>query len=96
MGLKFGAIAGGIGWAFKSQFVDTASQFEKFSAILETVEGSSKKAKGSMGWVSDFAAKTPYELDQVMDAYVKLKSYGMDPMNGLLKSLGDTSSATPT
>lgn len=93
VGLKFGAIAGGIGWAFKSQFVDTASQFEKFSAILETVEGSSKKAKGSMGWVSDFAAKTPYELDQVMDAYVKLKSYGMDPMNGLLKSLGDTSSA---
>ncbi|KKP40311.1 MAG: hypothetical protein UR30_C0005G0092 [Candidatus Peregrinibacteria bacterium GW2011_GWC2_33_13] len=93
LGLKFGAIAGGIGWAFKSQFVDTASQFEKFSAILETVEGSSKKAKGSMGWVSDFAAKTPYELDQVMDAYVKLKSYGMDPVNGLLTSLGDTSSA---
>lgn len=90
-----GAAAGaGMAAVFKSQFVDTAAQFEKFGLILETLEGSSDKAKQSMAWVSDFAAKTPYDLSQVMESFVKLKAYGLDPMNkGLLQTLGDTSAA---
>jgi phage tail tape-measure protein len=88
-----GAAAGaGMAAVFKSQFVDTAAKFEKFGLILETLEGSSDKAKKSMAWVSDFAAKTPYDLEQVMESFVKLKAYGLDPINkGLLKTLGDTS-----
>lgn len=93
LGVKMGALAVGAGYLFKSQFIDTAAQFEKFQAILETVEGSSLKAQKSMDWVSDFATKTPYELNEVMDAFVKLRSYGFNPTNGLLKSLGDTGSA---
>lgn len=80
-------------WAFKRQFIDTAAQFEKFTAVLESVEGSSAKAKLSMDWVSNFAAKTPYELSEVTDAFVKLRAYGMDPTKGLLEDLGDTASA---
>ena len=88
------AVLGGAGlWFVKSQLVDTAAEFEKFKTVLETLEGSSAKAKISMDWVSDFAAKTPFELDQVMDSFVKLKSYGLDPTKGLLESLGDTASA---
>lgn len=88
------ALIGGAGaWAFKSQLIDTASEFEGFKAVLETVEGSSLKAQKSMDWVSTFAAKTPYELGEVMDSFVKLRAYGLDPTNGLLKTLGDTSSA---
>lgn len=93
LGLKLGALGGVIGYGFKSQLVDTASQFEGFGAILETVEGSAGKAKNSLAWVSDFAARTPYELDQVMESFVKLRAYGMDPTKGLLKSLGDTAAA---
>jgi hypothetical protein len=90
-----GAAAGaGVAAVFKSQFVDTAAQFEKFGLILETLEGSSDKAKQSMKWVSEFAAKTPYDIEQVMGSFVKLKAYGLDPINkGLLKTLGDTSAA---
>ena len=61
------------------QLIDTASQFEKFQTILETTEGSSAKAKAAMAWVTDFAAKTPYELDQVMQSFVALRSMGLDP-----------------
>lgn len=75
------------------QLVGTASDFEKFQTILETTEGSAKKAEIAMKWVSDFAVKTPYELDQVTDAFVKMRAYGLDPTNGLLKTLGDTSAA---
>lgn len=71
-------------------FVETASTFESFRATLETIEGSSEKAVKSLDWVSEFAAKTPYELDDVVASFVKLKSYGLDPTNGLLQTLGDT------
>jgi phage tail tape-measure protein len=60
----------------------TASKFEQFSVMLTGIEGSADKARKSMAWVQDFAQKTPYELDDVMDAFVKLKAYGIDPMNG--------------
>lgn len=75
------------------QLIDTASQFEKFQTILETTEGSSAKAKKAMAWVTDFAAKTPYELDQVMQSFVALRSMGLDPTQGLMRDLGDASAA---
>ncbi|RXJ70603.1 hypothetical protein CS022_22760 [Veronia nyctiphanis] len=93
LGLKLGVVAGLAGWGFKSQFVDTAAEFERFQTILETTEGSSEKARQAMQWVSDFATKTPYELAEVNEAFVKLRAYGMDPTNGLLMTLGNTSSA---
>lgn len=92
-----GAVAG-IGAAASfgglvGKVVQTSAEFEKFTAILETIEGSSEKAKASMAWVSDFAAKTPYELQEVTDAFVKLKAYGIDPQSGALKAAGDASAA---
>lgn len=73
--------------------VGTASDFEKFQTILVTTEGSAIKAEQAMAWVQDFAVKTPYELDQVTDSFVKLRAYGLDPTQGLLETLGDTSAA---
>ncbi len=86
-------LGAGIGYFFKKNFIDTAAQFEKFQTILETTEGSSEKARKSMQWVSDFAAKTPFELAEVTEAFVKLRAYGLDPTNGLLQTLGDTGAA---
>ena len=41
-----------------------------------------------------FAVKTPFELEQVTGAFVKLRSDGMDPTRGLLSTLGDAAAAT--
>lgn len=71
----------------------TASKFEKFNSILEITEGSSEKAKKSFDWVKQFAVDTPSNLDDAMDAFVKLRAYGLDPTNGLLRTLGDTGAA---
>ena len=38
-------------------FTTTASDFEKYGETLETIEGSSQKAKESLKWVADFAKK---------------------------------------
>jgi cation transport regulator ChaC len=89
-----GAIAGAAGgYFFKTQFLDTAAMFEDYQAVLRAVEGSNAKAKKSMEWISDFAATTPYELGEVTEAYKQLRAYGLDPTTGLLKDLGDASSA---
>lgn len=73
--------------------VGTASDFENFQTILETTEGSAAKAEKAMKWVQNFAVKTPYELDQVTNGFVKLRAYGLDPTQGMMTSLGDMSAA---
>ena len=79
-----------------SQMLAPARQNQRIQTILETTEGSSEKAKEAMAWVENFAVKTPYELDQVMAAFVQLRAYGLDPTTGLLETLGDTSAAMGT
>lgn len=93
LGIRFGVIGGLAGFMLKRSFIDTSATFEKFQNVLEITEGTAQKAKSSLDWVSSFATKTPYEFDQVMDSFVKLRTYGLQPMNGLLRTLGDTSSA---
>ncbi|XZG71730.1 tape measure protein [Chitinibacteraceae bacterium HSL-7] len=87
------AVGGAAAIVGKSMLDNTAA-FEKYSLVLETLEGSQQKAKASMGWISEFAAKTPYELAQVTESFVKLKSSGIDPIKGqTLRVLGDTAAA---
>lgn len=86
----FGAV--GVAALGKS-FLDTATQFENFNTQLVTIEGSSQKAKTAMDWITKFTAKTPYELAEVTEAYTRLRSYGIEPTNGILETLGNTASA---
>lgn len=88
-----GAAVVGLGILAARSLIGTAAQFEKFETVLTTIEGSQEKAAKSMQWVSDFAAKTPYELAEVMESFVKLRAYGIDPTNGTLRVLGDTAAA---
>lgn len=73
--------------------VEVGATFEKLQTTLETIEGSSAKAKASMDWVTEFAVKTPYEVEEVANSFVKLKAYGLDPLDGSLESLGNAASA---
>lgn len=81
------AIVGGAG--LFGGVISTTAKFEQFQIMLEGIEGSSAKAKASMDWVRNFAKTTPYELDQVMEAFVQLKAYGIDPLDGALAAAGD-------
>lgn len=68
-----------------------AGQFEQYKIMLENMEGSAQAARKAFDWVKVFAQTTPYELADVMEAFVQLKAYGIDPMKGSLKALGDAS-----
>lgn len=90
---KMALLGGAGGFLFKTQLLDTAAAFERYQTILETTEGSNEKAQKAMAWVNEFAVRTPYELDELVQSFVKLRSYGLDPTTGLLRTLGDTSAA---
>jgi hypothetical protein len=97
MGLttKLGLLGASAGYVFKTQFVDTAAEFERLQTILTTLEGGNvTRAKQAFGWISEFAAKTPYDIRQVSEAFVRLRAYGIDPIKGdALRVLGDTASS---
>lgn len=91
--LAAGALAGGFALLGKSS-ISASAQMEGYLTSMETIEGSAEKAKQSMDWIKEFAKKTPYELDGVTESFIKLKSYGIDPVaNDTLKTLGDMASA---
>jgi len=75
------------------QFIDTAAQFEQYETTLKTITGSSQKAKESMDWIGNFASQTPFYIEKMTESFVKLKSYGIEPTDGTLRTLGDTASA---
>ncbi|UTJ05387.1 tape measure protein [Arcobacter roscoffensis] len=73
--------------------INLSSEFEKLETVLKTVEGSTIKTEQSMQWIENFSKYTPYKIKQVTESFVSLRTYGLEPTNGLLKTLGDTSSA---
>lgn len=90
-GLGTAAVGGGSFALF--DLFRTAGQFEQYQASLEGTEGSVQAAKSAMAWVQKFTAETPYELSEVMEAFVRLRQFGLDPMDGSLATLGDASAA---
>lgn len=87
-----GAGVGFLGGWMTAGAIGVASKFEQFQVVLENTEGSAAKAKRAMDWVKEFGKTTPFEVEEVMEAFVKLKAYGFDPMDGTLRSLGDAAS----
>src|SRR5690606_22094313 len=75
------------------QVVDTITKFEKLEASLRTVTGSAEKAGVAFGFIQDFAATTPFQLEEVTDAFIKLKALGMTPSEDALTSYGNTATA---
>jgi len=71
--------------------LNQTSSMEQYKNTLETVMKSSQKASEAIVWATNFANKTPYETGDVIDATVKLTSYGMVAKD-VLGGIGDMSS----
>ena len=72
-----------------TSIIKTGDTFEKLGIQLEAVEGSAKGARDALDFVEDFTKKTPLQLEQVTEAYTKLRNFGIDPTNGTLQALVD-------
>lgn len=91
-----GVVAGGLAAAtlFGRGVIENGAKFEQYQVALESTEGSAIKARKAMDWVREFATKTPYQIDEVTDAFVRARGIGLDPMTGAFQTLGDAAGAT--
>jgi hypothetical protein len=87
------AIAGlGVGLVLRN-IIQTSAEFQRLQSSLKTVTGSVEAANAAFTMIKRFAATTPFDLQQVTGAFIKLKALGLDPSEAALQSYGNTASA---
>lgn len=81
-----------IGVAMSVQHVvEVASTFEQLEIRLNSVMGSAQAGAQAFDWIKQFAQNTPYSVQQTTDAFMTLKNFGLDPMDGTLQKVADAS-----
>jgi len=84
-----GAIIG-----FGKAVLDATAQFQKFEAVLGNTLGSSALASLKLKEIQDFAANTPFAVNELTGAFVKLANSGFKPTGDQMRALGDLASST--
>lgn len=69
--------------------VRVGGSFQTANQVIAQAVGSGTAAAGFFQEIQEFAATTPYELQQVQGAFIKLINRGIVPTEERLKSLGD-------
>lgn len=92
-----GMAAAGLGAAFVglgATAISSAAKFESMGVSLVTAfQGNEAAAAAAQASITKFAAQTPFQLEEVLTGFLKLKNMGLDPSEKALTSYGDTASA---
>lgn len=89
IGNRFIVAGAAAAYGFKKSFIDTAAQFERYQTMLNKLQGGPEGGAKAMDWIKQFTQDTPYSVDEVTGAFVKLKAFGLDPMNGTMQAIAD-------
>lgn len=84
-GLGVGAALAGIGTAM----IGTINEFQRLDAQLQTIEGSATKAEAAFAMLQEFAKTTPFQLNDVVDSFAKLRAVGLAPTTQDLTAIGN-------
>lgn len=81
--------------SFGRAMVNVRGEFQKFEAVLtNTLDGDKVRASGLLQGLADFAAKTPYQLNDITENFVKLANQGIILTQEELTKLGDFAAVT--
>ncbi|OFC71819.1 tape measure protein [Alteromonas confluentis] len=72
---------------------DTTRRFEILQSALVTATGSATAAVSVFKSIQQTAAETPFSVEQLTTAFIKLKNLGLDPSKAAIMSYGNTASA---
>jgi len=79
---------------FGKQVIDITAEFQKFEAVLTNTLGSKSQAQRAMSMIVDFASKTPFAVNELTGAFVKLANQGFTPTANEMRKLGDLAAST--
>jgi len=74
---------------FGEESITAAAKYEKYQITLKTVFGNNVEAIESMTLIQQIAAKTPFQVDQLTESYIKLVNRGFKPSEKEIVKLGD-------
>ena len=89
-----GALSVGAFVSFGQEVLKVTAEFEKFGAVLGNTLGSDALAKLKLKEIEDFAAKTPFGVKELTEAFVKLANQGFKPTGDEMRRLGDLAAST--
>lgn len=75
------------------QILDTTAKFEKFGIVLRNTLGA-EAGNNALDMIAQFAATTPFQLDEVTDSFIRMANQGFVPTREELVKLGDLASST--
>lgn len=73
--------------------LDTTVEFEKYNAVLTNLFDSQEKATQAQEAITLWATKTPFAINESIDAYQKLVSRGLAPTEEAFTAFGDIASS---
>lgn len=73
--------------------INVQRQFDVLNAQLITATGSAENAARAFESINQFAAKTPFNLQQATNGFTQLVNLGLTPSEAALTSYGNTASA---
>lgn len=79
---------------FGKAVLDTTATFQKFGAVLSNTLGSESDAQLALAQITKFASETPFAVDELTNAFVKLANQGFRPTIQELTALGDLAAST--
>lgn len=79
---------------FSKAVLDATAEFQKFNAVLGNTLGSSALANLKIKEIQEFAAKTPFGVNELTGAFVKLANSGFKPTGDQMRQLGDIAAST--
>jgi tape measure domain-containing protein len=65
-----------------AQFVRTSAELERLNILLVTTEGTFARANARMDQLVQIASNAPFSLNTITDAFVKLRTAGIEPIVG--------------
>lgn len=80
-------------WSFTNKVVDARAEYEKFNAVLTNTFQSDKIGAAALNMLTDFATKTPFQLNELTGSFVKLVNRGFAPTMNEMTKLGDLASS---
>ncbi|AMA48991.1 hypothetical protein AWN65_05690 [Flavobacterium covae] len=80
-------------WSFTNKVVDARAEYEKFNAVLTNTFQSDKVGAAALNMLTDFAAHTPFQLNELTGSFVKLVNRGFNPTMNEMTKLGDLASS---
>lgn len=76
-----------------NKLIDSQRNFDQLNAGLITMTGSAANAAEAFGALQQFAATTPFDLDQAVKGFTQLVALGLNPSQEALTSFGNTAAA---